>query len=76
MLTILLRRRFRKFECDLCFRREIPASGIVVSVVLTPDGLGAVVQLADGTLFLYKLGQGEMVQYSKLLHEACDTLQV
>jgi hypothetical protein len=45
-------------------------------VVLIPDGSGAVVQLADGTLFLYKLDQDEMVQYSKLLPEACETLQV
>jgi hypothetical protein len=44
--------------------------------VSTPDGVGAVVQLADGTLFLYRLDQNEIAQYLTPLPEACETLQV
>lgn len=58
------------------FRKEIPAGGGVVSVVLTSDCSGAVVQLTDGSLFLYKSDQKEMCQYSESLPEACEKLQV
>jgi hypothetical protein len=63
-------------ECNLYFRKETPVGGIVGSVVLTPDSSGAIVQLVDGTLFLYKSDKDEMTWYSEPLPEACETVQV
>jgi len=65
-----------RIKYTLYFRKEIPAGGVLVSIVLTSDCSGAVVQLADGTLFLYKLHQNEMSHHSKSLPEACEQLQV
>ncbi|PNF34889.1 hypothetical protein B7P43_G01410 [Cryptotermes secundus] len=60
----------------MSIRKEIPAGGIVCSIVSAPDSSGAVVQLADGTLLIYSLDQNEMVKYLTPLPEACETLQV
>jgi hypothetical protein len=44
--------------------------------VSAPDGSGAVVQLEDGTLLLYRLNQNELSQHLTPLPEACEALQV
>ncbi|XP_069695776.1 putative elongator complex protein 1 [Periplaneta americana] len=75
-VSSLLDVSFDLMKGNIHIRKEISVGGIVSSVVLIPDGSGAVVQLTDGNLFLYKLDHGNIVHYPKSLPEACETMKV